>query len=126
MNNNGILEWDEFTNYVIEKATVLNNIKLKSDEIKLYTKSQVKPIQSQNKIAYKFNNPLNKILYLPHIDRLAFYEEGSSEIFFMNPDTGVLNPKTLKVIPKPLVVKMNQVKKDDEGLIKIDKKEHLI
>lgn len=130
LNNNGILEWEEFTNYVIEKATVLNNIKSKSDEIKQYTKSHVKPIQqsqqSAQKMPYKFNNPLTKIVYLPNIDRLAFYEEGSSEIFFMNPDSGLLNQKSLKVVPKPLIVKVNQVKKDEEGLIKIDKKEHLI
>jgi hypothetical protein len=44
INGNGMLEWDEFTNYVIEKATVLNNIKSKSDEIKLYTKSYIKPL----------------------------------------------------------------------------------
>jgi hypothetical protein len=29
LNGNGILEWEEFTNYIIEKATVLNNIKTK-------------------------------------------------------------------------------------------------
>jgi len=44
LNGNGILEWDEFTNYVIEKATVLNNIKTKADEIKTYTKSIIKPL----------------------------------------------------------------------------------
>jgi hypothetical protein len=43
LNGNGILEWDEFTNYVIEKATVLNNIKTKADEIKSYSKSHIKP-----------------------------------------------------------------------------------
>jgi hypothetical protein len=44
LNGNGILEWDEFTSYVIEKATVLNNIKSKADEIKLYTKTNVRPL----------------------------------------------------------------------------------
>ena len=44
LNGNGILEWDEFTNYVIEKATVLNNIKSKTEEIKNYTKSRIKPL----------------------------------------------------------------------------------
>jgi Ca2+-binding EF-hand superfamily protein len=29
LNGNGVLEWEEFTNYIIEKATVLNNIKTK-------------------------------------------------------------------------------------------------
>ena len=44
LNGNGILEWDEFTNYIIEKATVLNNIKTKADEIKQYTKTLVRPM----------------------------------------------------------------------------------
>lgn len=42
LNGNALLEWDEFTNYIIEKATVLNNIKNKSDEIKSYTPIQLK------------------------------------------------------------------------------------
>ena len=29
LNGNDILEWDEFTNFIIEKATVLNNVKTK-------------------------------------------------------------------------------------------------
>jgi len=31
INGNGDMEWDEFTNYVIEKATVLKNLKSKAD-----------------------------------------------------------------------------------------------
>jgi hypothetical protein len=27
----GILEWDEFTNYIIEKATILKNLRVKSE-----------------------------------------------------------------------------------------------
>ncbi len=42
LNGNGVLEWEEFTNYIIEKATVLNNVKTKLDEIKVYTKSHMK------------------------------------------------------------------------------------
>lgn len=93
LNGNGILEWDEFTNYVIEKATVLNNIKSKADEIKSYTKSNTRPMQlDQNKLLpHKFNNLVSKIIYIPHIDRLALYEEGSAEIHFMHPETGVMN-----------------------------------
>ena len=37
LNGNGKLEWDEFTNFIIEKATVLNSIKSKKDEIKSYS-----------------------------------------------------------------------------------------
>ena len=43
LNGDGYLDWDEFTNYVIEKATVLNSIKTNLDEIKEYTKSSVRP-----------------------------------------------------------------------------------
>ncbi|KAL4503262.1 hypothetical protein ABPG72_000868 [Tetrahymena utriculariae] len=127
LNGNGILEWDEFTNYVIEKATVLNNIKTKVDEIKTYTKSQVKPLQAQTKhLTHKFNNLVTKILYIPHIDRLALYEEGSAEILFMNPETGVMNNKTLKVVPKSLFVTSSTVKKDEEGLIHVETKKNFI
>jgi hypothetical protein len=31
INGNGDMEWEEFTNYVIEKATVLKNLKSKAD-----------------------------------------------------------------------------------------------
>jgi hypothetical protein len=36
LNGNNQMEWDEFTNYIIEKAAVLNTMKLKNDEIKSY------------------------------------------------------------------------------------------
>jgi hypothetical protein len=70
LNGNGVLEWEEFTNYIIEKATVLNNIKTKQDEIKMYTKSSVRPDR-------KFQQIISKVIYIPEIDRIAFYEDGS-------------------------------------------------
>ena len=73
INGNGILEWEEFTNYIIEKATVLNNIKTKQDEIKSYSKNSFRPDR-------KFNNLITKIIYMSDIDRIAFIEEGSDEV----------------------------------------------
>lgn len=35
------MEWEEFTNYVIEKATVLKNLKSKAEEVKHYVKSDI-------------------------------------------------------------------------------------
>jgi hypothetical protein len=40
------MEWEEFTNYVIEKATVLKNLKSKTDEVKHYVKSDL-PIKAK-------------------------------------------------------------------------------
>jgi len=82
LNNNGILDNEEFTNYVIEKATVLNNIKTKYDEIKSYSKSTVRPQEKfENKsIQKKFSNLIPKVIYLPNIDRLAFFEEETNVI----------------------------------------------
>jgi Bicoid-interacting protein 3 (Bin3) len=74
LNGNGILEWEEFQNYVIEKATVLNNIKSKTDEIKNYTKAFIKPLDSLG-MAKKFNLPITKVKYISSMDRIAFYEE---------------------------------------------------
>lgn len=104
LNGNGILEWDEFTNFIIEKATVLNNIKTKQDEIKTYT-------LSTTKLQTKFYIPIAKVVFMPDIDRIAFYQEGCDEIFFMNHDSGVLNTKGLKICPKPLSVELSSVKK---------------
>ena len=73
INGNGILDWHEFTNYIIEKATVLNNIKIKQDEIKQYVKSQFRPDK-------KFENLITKVIYISHIDRIAYIEEGSDEV----------------------------------------------
>ena len=43
INANGDMEWEEFTNYIIEKATVLKNLKSKNDEIKHYVRSEHTP-----------------------------------------------------------------------------------
>lgn len=139
LNGNGILEWDEFTNFIIEKATVLNNIKTKQDEIKSYTlsntKIQVKSAsiikQEEGKadisvVQPKMFTSINKAIYIPDIDRLAFYQEGSDEIYFMNHDSGVLNSKKLVIVPKPLSVELSSVKKEADGTIKIEKKEAVI
>jgi hypothetical protein len=31
---------------------------------------------------------------------VAFYEEGSNEVFLLNAETGLIESKTLKIIPK--------------------------
>jgi hypothetical protein len=89
------LDWDEFTNFIIEKATVLNSIKTKKDEIKTYS-------QSTTKINHKFQNPIAKSIYINNIDRVAFFEEGSNEIFLLNAETGLIENKSLKIIPKQM------------------------
>jgi hypothetical protein len=128
LNGNGILEWDEFTNFIIEKATVLNNIKTKQDEIKSYTLSTTKlqfkaasvlksdEVKSESaSIQPKFFNAINKVLYIPDIDRVAFYQEGSDKIYFMNHESGILNSKELTIIPKQLSVELSSVKKEQDG-----------
>lgn len=93
LNGNGILEWDEFTNYVIEKATVINNIKNKNEEIKTYSASQIK-------LQKKFNNLLTKGIYIADIDKVAVFEEGAEEIIFVNHETGSITIKPLTVARK--------------------------
>lgn len=93
LNGNGILEWDEFTNYVIEKATVINNIKNKNEEIKSYS-------ASMTKLQKKFNALLAKSVYISDIDKVAVFEEGSDEVSFINHETGSITIKPLKVSSK--------------------------
>lgn len=80
LNGNGNMEWDEFTNYIIDKAAVLNTMKNKNEEIKSYNSTSVK-------FNLKLNNPIAKCIYIPSIDKIAFFEEGSDTIHFADPIT---------------------------------------
>lgn len=79
------MDWDEFTNYIIEKAAVLNTLKSKSEEIKSYQTNKVKA-------PLKLLNPIAKCIYVNLIDKLAFFEEGSDLVYFADPKTGQIVP----------------------------------
>lgn len=119
INGNGILEWDEFTNYIIEKATILKNLRVKNEEIKSYTRVPVK-------LGSKPDSPIVKVEYIADLNRLAFFEEGSHIVQFMDPDTGDCMSKPLVISPKQLVVSMSSVKKNKQGRIEIKKKELVV
>jgi hypothetical protein len=53
-----ILEWDEFTNFIIEKALVINHMKTKKQEVNNYTLSNI-PVK------HKFTNLVSKSTYIP-------------------------------------------------------------
>ena len=88
MNGNEIVEWDEFTNYIIEKAAVLNTMRSRNDEIKSYHPCDIR-------FNRKFTQVVVKCIYIPLVDKIAFFEENSDEIFFSNPETGQI-PKINK------------------------------
>lgn len=67
INGNGDMEWEEFTNYVIQKATVLKNLKSKAEEVKHYVKSDL-PIKA------RIDNMIQKVEYIPQLDKIAFFE----------------------------------------------------
>lgn len=116
INGNGDMEWQEFTNYIIEKATVLKNLKSKNDEIKHYIKSEV-----ATKV--KIDGCVQKVEYLHDIDKIAYYEEGSNMIYFLNADNGQICPRSLPITPKQLVVNISSVKKEKTGKVSIRKKD---
>lgn len=91
LNGNGNMEWDEFTNYIIEKAAVLNTMKSKNEEIKNYHPCNTKIS------GIKFNNLIVKTLYIKMINKIAFFEEESDVIYFADPDSGVVDYKKLHV-----------------------------
>ena len=66
LNGNLLLDWDEFTNYIIEKASVLNNVKHKTDEIKKYTHRRVS--------LKDISKPIWKVIYIPDHNLIAYVQ----------------------------------------------------
>jgi len=75
------VDWGEFTNYIIEKAAVLNTMRSKNDEIKSYQQVDVR-------MQKKFNQPVVKVIYISLIDKIAWFEENDDNIYMANPETG--------------------------------------
>ena len=95
---------------------MLKNLKTKNDEIKHYIKSEITP-------KAKIDGLVHKLEYLSDIDKIAYYEEGSNIINFINSDNGEICPKSLHITPKQLVVNISSVKKEKTGKVTIRKKD---
>ena len=89
---------------MIEKATVLKNLKSKNDEIKHYIKAEGSP-------QLRVDSLIAKMEYLPDIDKIAYYEESANMIRFISSETGEPTNKCLEITPKKLVVNISSVKK---------------
>jgi len=69
MDGSRTLDWDEFTNYIIEKATILNsNNNSKADSIKNYT-----PIHPAYN--YKSDSIIERVIDISPLDKLGTVEE---------------------------------------------------
>ena len=64
------MDWDEFTNYIIEKASVLNNVKHQMDEIKKYTFRRIN-------LSKDISEPIWKMVYISDQNLIAYVEEES-------------------------------------------------
>lgn len=85
------VDWGEFTNYIIEKAAVLNTMRSKNDEIKSYQQVDVR-------MQKKFNQPVVKCIYISILDKIAWFEELSDEFYMANPETGAQFKSPTKVM----------------------------
>jgi len=65
LNGNELLDWEEFTNYIIEKASVLNNVKNKMDEIKKYTHKRIQ-------LGKDITMPIWKVVYISDLSLIAY------------------------------------------------------
>ena len=103
LNGNRIMEWDEFTNYIIEKAAVLNTMKNKNEEIKTYHLTGMR-------LKKKFKQVISKCIFVPPIKKLAFFEEESDVVQFADPETGEIDTGM------NLHVKLIQTVKNTDGI----------
>ena len=94
-------------------------MKTKKQEVKSYTTSKV-PVK------HKFTNLVQKCTYIPEMDRLACFEEGTNKVLFYCLETGFMNDLPLEVKPKPLKSQMTMVIKDQNNHINIETQESVI
>eukprot|EP00742_Colponemidia_sp_Colp-10_P006501 GILJ01006966.1.p1 GENE.GILJ01006966.1~~GILJ01006966.1.p1 ORF type:complete len:1036 (-),score=169.77 GILJ01006966.1:198-3305(-) len=80
MSGDGSLQWEEFTNFIIEKASVIRD-RFRADAIKEYHPSEVV-------VQYKHDKPVDKVFYFPEIDRLACFEKDDGKLKLFNSETG--------------------------------------
>lgn len=128
LNGNQQMDWDEFTNYIIEKAAVLNTMKNKNEEIKNYHQTDMrlwfkqKPSDSHKDMKdylpgagnekKKFKEIIGRCIYIhtPNLRKIAFFEETSDIVQFADPDTGEIDPEM------NLHVKVTQPQKRSDGI----------
>ncbi|EAR86929.1 WD domain, G-beta repeat protein (macronuclear) [Tetrahymena thermophila SB210] len=114
MNLNGLLAWDELSNFVMGKSVSLNN--KRKDVVKQYTKQDVD-------INYKVKSSIiKKVIYISDIDKVAFFEEGSCIVQILNHIDGTIVPKPLKIEPDDYLINSTSIKKDNQDFYYIDEK----
>ncbi|KAL4502119.1 hypothetical protein ABPG72_000354 [Tetrahymena utriculariae] len=114
MNLNGLLAWDELSNFVMGKSVSLNN--KRKDVVKQYTKQDVD-------INYKVKSSIiKKVIYISDIDKVAFFEEGSCIVQILNHIDGTIIPKPLKIEPDDYLINSTSIKKDNQDFYYIDEK----
>lgn len=91
MNSNNSLQWDEFTNYIIEKATIINTTKKnRVDAIKNYSLSAVR-------CTHKTDANIEHLVDLESADRIGVIEDNSNVVKFYSPETGQAIGRELKI-----------------------------
>lgn len=91
MNSNNSLQWDEFTNYIIEKATIINTTKKnRVDAIKNYSVSAVH-------CTHRSDSNVEHLVSLESVDRIGVVEDYSNVVKFYSPETGQTIGKELKI-----------------------------
>ena len=101
INGNKILEWEEFTNYIIDKANVISTMKLKNDVFEKYKKSSVQ-FESA-----KFGE-IAKCIYIKKIGIIAFFEHNRDVIYFADVKTG-------KILNNNLIIEISNSNQKSEN-----------
>jgi hypothetical protein len=68
-------------------------------------------VKSGTEPRIKIDGIIQKAEYIKDIERMAFFEEGSSKIYFMDVNDGTVLGKPLEIVPKKLVINISSVKK---------------
>jgi hypothetical protein len=68
-------------------------------------------VKSDTKPRIKIDGIIQKAEYIKDIEKMVFFEEGSSKIYFMDVNDGTVLAKPFEIVPKKLVINISSIKK---------------
>lgn len=90
INGNDNLDWEEFTNYIVDKANIMSTARSKNEIVDHYVKSK----QTYHKIQ---SIQISKAIFIDNLNVIAYCEANRNFIYFIEPTNDNFKYQQLKI-----------------------------